>query len=433
MKKLIFILSALTIATLTACENNLDADLDNIEGVLCLNANLQTGADTNFVYVSRTTRTKPMVVSDARIELRVNGQLVETVTDCYRITRTNIYTSEQFSDYTGWTTVENRETVTDTIWGTYMLRSKFNVGDNVRVDVFSGGQHVWAEGVAPQKIEKPIIKHTYTHVSSDQNDASSKERTLLDVSFNDIGPDADYYRMSIYSEFYHEHCYFEQFFPYEKNLYELDSIVDYAKKNFETPIFKYDGYGFVDVYYLVKERPYWERGIKLVDYNYRGCQILSEGESQSQSNTDGDGSDVDLLMSDIKNTYHVFSDEKFSNSTVQLNVIVPCSGIIPSHISKMYDGRLTEEDMELTGDFYNWNLYVKLQSISEQQYYYLRAMNAVKSSFYDDMSSLTGAMKVPTNVHGGSGNFCVTTAIIVKVPVLENYRPPFYDTEPIYW
>ena len=99
----------------------------------------------------------------------------------------------------------------------------------------------------------------------------------------------------------------------------------------------------------------------------------------------------------------------------------------------MYDGRLTEEDMELTGDFYNWNLYVKLQSISEQQYYYLRAMNAVKSSFYDDMSSLTGAMKVPTNVHGGSGNFCVTTAIIVKVPVVENYRPPFYDTETQYW
>jgi len=431
MKNFIFILSAFAIAALSACENNVDADLDNIEGVLCLNAYLRTNADTNFVYVSRTSRTNPKTVRDARVELRVNDNLVETVTDCYKITYSALLTSEQYDDDLGWINVEERQTKTDTVWGTYMLRSKFNVGDNVRVDVFSGDQHVWAEDIAPRKIEPPTVSYTYTHVSNNETGYSSKEndRVSLEISFNDVSADADYYRLAIRSDFYGVNAFVGYLYASDFDLNTKDEIIDYARKNLNPHVFRNETDTSIDVYYL--SRNVFHRWQRYDDYGYSRCPILSEGESQS-SKDDGE-SDFEFITGDVKNTYRVFSDKMFNGSTARLNVTDWAPYDVPDHENYPFQEFEIPELNDSVGSFYNWQLTLKLQTISEQQYYYLRALNAIESSAYDEMSGLSGAMKIPTNVHGGSGNFCVTTTTIVKVPILKNYRPPFYDTEPLYW
>ncbi len=424
MKRILFILSAAAILLFQSCEHNIDADLENLEGVLCLNAFLITDSDTNFVHVSLTSRTKPVPVPNARIELSVNGNLVETVTDCYKITYKARWQEEVYDDDWGWMWIEKSGICTDTIFGTYMLTSKFNVGDKVRVDVYSGSQHVWAADVAPQKNENPAVSHTYTHRTMKEIGAllEDHDRVSLDVRFDDISADANYYRMAIYSNYYVENKSFTMLFPEELDLHSKNEIMDYARKNLNHPVFnEFDD--TVEVFYLASDLFDGWSGYE--DYSYRGNLILSEGEPQSS----GESTDLDALITDVENTFRVFSDNLFSNSTARLTATVWCNGMIPDNINRPpYDDLFTDEELNMVGDYYNWHLTVKLQSISEQQYYYLRAMNAITSSSYDEMSNLSGAMKIPTNVHGGSGNFCVTTTTIVKVPILDNYRPPFYDT-----
>ena len=408
---------------LPACENDIDAEIENMDGVLCLNAVLQTGADTNFVHISRTSRTSPTAVRDAVVKLYINDNLVETVTDCFQHTYSAIYTQELYDDDLGWITVEEMKTKIDTVWGSYLLKTKFNVGDVVRVDVTSGGQHVWAEDVAPRKIENPIVTYTYT----DNAYGYGRDRVALDVSFDDISGGADYYRMSIYSDYYRNNRYFVRVDPYEINIFQKDSIIDYVRRNYKTPVFKNETETSIDAYYLQNQRPGFFHRSGYEEYSYRGCLILSEGEGQSASTEEDDDGDFDMLMSDVKNTYRVFSDHLFSNSTANLHVSVLCPYEIPDNINRSYNDDFTEEELDLTGEFYNWRLKVNLQSLSEQQYYYLRALNAITSPFYDETSNLSGAMKLPSNVHGGSGNFSVMTQTTVEVPILVDYKPPYYE------
>ena len=407
---------------LPACENDIDADLENMEGVLCLNAYLLADADSNFVHVSRTSRENPKAVRDAVVKLYVNDNLVETVTDCYRVTYTDIFTEEYYDDEWGWLAVEEERTVTDTVWGSYLLKSKFNPGDVVRVDVTSGGQHVWAEDIAPRKIGTPTVTHTYTHVPNSQSGAMRTEwdKVTLDISFDDISSDADYYRMAIFSDYYTATSRFYWLYP-DDSIQTKEEFIEYAKRILNDPIFKNETDSSVDVCYL--DRHIFHHWFRYDDYGYRRCPILTEGESPSSGD---DNESFDLLTSDVKNTYRVFSDNMFSNSTAHLNVTDWVPYPVPDNINRLDEEGLTDEEKEMQGEYYNWSLTVKLQSISEQQYYYLRAMNAIQSSSYDEMSSLSGAMKMPSNVHGGSGNFSVATQTTVVVPILENYKPPYY-------
>ena len=410
---------------LPACENDIDAEIENMEGVLCLNAVLQTGADTNFVHISRTSRTNPTAVRDAVVKLYVNDNLVETVTDCFRHTYSAIFTQELYDDDLGWISHEARETRTDTVWGSYLLKTKFNVGDVVRVDVTSGGQHVWAEDVAPRKIENPTVSHTYKHVSINETGYTriGNDKVTLDISFNDVSADADFYRLSIFSDFYMMNASFKWLDLRDTGPFTKDSIIDYARNIIDNPVFKNETDSSVDVYYL--ERQKFQHWFRYDDYGYRRCPILAEGEMQSSNDEDEDGT-MDMLTSDVKNTYHVFSDNLFSNSTAHLNVTDWAPYMIPDHINRSNNDDLTEEEKDMEGEFYYWCLKVNLQSLSKQQYYYLRALNAITSSFYDETSNLSGAMKLPSNVHGGSGNFSVATQTTVVVPILVDYKPPYY-------
>ncbi|MBO7495653.1 MAG: DUF4249 family protein [Salinivirgaceae bacterium] len=420
MKKYLFIIAAFAMAILPACENDVDADLENMEGVLCLNAYLVAGADTNYVHVSRTSREYPAPVRDAVVKLYVNDNLVETVTDCYSVTYTALFEHEVYDDEFGWMVVEEEETHTDTVKGTYLLKSKFDVGDKVRVEVSSGNQSVWAEDVAPRKIENPQVSYTYEPGAGILNRGSDRERAEIEVSFDDVSADDDFYRMVIYSDFYKVVTRIVWFDPEEYDLHSKTEIIEYAKKNLDHPVFVDVTSDSVDVYYISKRvSHYWK---EYDDYSYRRCPILSEGESQS-SKDDDDDSSIDLLSSDVKNTYRVFSDKLFSNSTALLNVVTDWRPSIEG------DSFSSHEDFpelkDYVGTFYSWRAELKLQSISEQQYYYLRAMNAINSSAYDEMSSFSGALKVPSNVHGGSGNFGVSTQTTVDMLLLDNYHVVF--------
>ena len=427
MKKFLYIaLLAVVFPTIFSCEHDLDLKIENTDGVLTMNGYLYTGQDTNVVFLSLTSKKEPLPVSTAKLEMRINGELVETLNSAYR-----------------------KE-------GVYILSKKFNAGDKVRIDAYYNGQHAWAEDVAPEQV-KDISADYRTAIHTFKREAYSDDYTTsgyndVDISFSDLSPSNDYYRLNVkvyndskvrnwnrireswdYDEETDEYILKYWWYDSDHEFYTYEEAYNFIKNNFEYVIAK-DG----NIFYLTEgRRDYFNFGkaiYKSIKYRYDNDVILSESETQK---TD---SDLDILLASIENQYRVFSDNQFNNSKAVLHISVPYELYdIDDNQSKVYVYQEMEnypEDLlKKAGNYFTYKIRLELQSISEQQYFYLRALNAVNSDFYEENSDLTGAMKIPSNVSGGCGNISITTRSFYEITVLDNYHPknsiidikPFYD------
>ena len=67
-------------------------------------------------------------------------------------------------------------------------------------------------------------------------------------------------------------------------------------------------------------------------------------------------------------------------------------------------------------------------SFSEAAYYYLKSLNLRESEYYDDYKDLTGPIKLPSNVRGGTGivGFYTSRSLPVKVFGSDRY-PGLYN------
>ena len=361
IKYLVF--SALVFA---ACENEIPLGETSPEGILCVNGFLAAEGGKSTVSVSLTGDPSPFYVK-AKVELRVNGELKET-------------------------SVSN---------GQYTFNTVFHAGDKVRVDAYYEDQHAWAEDTAPEKVENLSLSGSFVR------DLALKNSTIncynIHVSFDDKSG-ADYYRLTLtdttcisqFVNYYYDYMRTEGdwFFG---TLFYTDSII-----KSELAVMKY-----------------YEP--EIYNYYYKDDAVLTAEESTN------DNTDLMLLDYDIKNEYKVFSDKMFDGKKADLNVYISGffghgehSDILPEVI-EYYDnyGCRTEWDLPVYDYFVTADLY----SLTENEYYYLKALNALESEFYDTFSDLTGPMSMPTNVNGGCGNVCISTLNRVSVQLVDGYRP----------
>ena len=61
------------------------------------------------------------------------------------------------------------------------------------------------------------------------------------------------------------------------------------------------------------------------------------------------------------------------------------------------------------------DIIVRLLSITETEYYYLKALNLVDSDVYDE--TINEPLRYPSNVHGGTGMVGVSTEVSKKVRI----------------
>ena len=73
----------------------------------------------------------------------------------------------------------------------------------------------------------------------------------------------------------------------------------------------------------------------------------------------------------------------------------------------------------------NYNVYyegmdviIRLLSITETEYYYLKALNLVDSDVYDE--TINEPLRYPSNVHGGPGMIGISTEVSQTVRIREN-------------
>lgn len=385
MKHLSYIIAALLLLA-ASCKEDIDLDIADTTGTLCVNGFLYSDCDTNLLYITKTGVAYPENVKNAHVKMFVNGILTE------------------------------EKSQADTSIGKYYyLHTKFSEGDLVRIEVDCDGQHVWSESTVPQSPKNLEAKVTFepkkTYFDIDMEDFQTEDFYRIDLSFSDLSADKNYYRLytnkdvnmrwqEIITEPKYETVY-DEFYGDTYEQYVGDSVVDYKWHTSYCP--NYELY--------IRESP------ELVD------------EEMTANN--------ELLDISTRNYYKIFTNSRFAGGKCSMKVYEKVqfrTGYDYYYDSSTSDATPPEtvtirnlmDTVSITE--YNYYEYVGIESIDEDTYFYVKALNGFESGNFDEQE-LTGAVKMRRNVHGGSGNISLIARSIKKIVVYDHYKPKWVYKE----
>ena len=116
--------------------------------------------------------------------------------------------------------------------------------------------------------------------------------------------------------------------------------------------------------------------------------MLHTDKLSTSTNSD----DEDNGMFDtVENIYGVFDDSRFKNTSYTMTVY----------------NQTDIDGFPEYGTNVKMDIIVRLLSITETEYYYLKALNLVDSDAYDE--TINEPIKYPSNVHGGIGMIGIST------------------------
>lgn len=311
MKTYSLYLTAIVALLLCGCNNEIPFNLQENPPKLVMNALIHAENPVNYLYLSMTGQTKPTYVTDATVEVRINGQLTETV---------------------------HAEPVSEMGYSNqYRLTSHFNPGDQVRIDAVTadGRHHAWAEDVVPQPIGSIERVDTATKQVARYNE--SVKMMQYKITFKDRPDEKNYYRLML-----------------ETHTVEQQK----TESGKDSTVFQ-------------------------LSYNClnREDVVLTDGRPITSEEADNAFFDV------IENKYNVFDDSRFTNSAYTMTVYNWASMNYSWNQNKVFHAK---EDV-----------IIRILSITEAEYYYLKVLNAVDSDAFDE--TINEPIRFPSNVNGGIG------------------------------
>ena len=223
----------------------------------------------------------------------------------------------------------------------------------VRIDALTddGKYHAWAEVTVPQR------------------PAEIENIDTLTVPMLEYGHIRKYlrYRITLKDR------------PYETNYYRIvvDKQTTLRKYNYEE-----EGKG---------EYIFWTKH----SYSFIGREDIVLTDGQPSTGQDEDNG----LFDTARNIYGVFDDSRFKNTSYTMTV---------------YNSTHVETASE-EGFFHQMDIIIHLRSITEVEYYYLKALNLVDSDIYDE--TIDEPIKYPSNVHGGTGMIGISTEVSKKIEI----------------
>lgn len=377
---------------IAGCENDIDLKADDTTGLLCVNGYLIAGADNNYVTVALTGKESPKGVTNAKVVVSVNGSVVETIDG---IKRDDMYLASDNWDY-----------------NFYKISASFKPGDYVQVDVYYDDQHAYGGGAVPQpvkdgKVEVEFEADVPYKSSLWSSNYSSANMSMVEITIADSDPKSkNFYRMAV------TQSDSVKMRVDENNLF----LSPYVWRLQEAMSDDYESFGNYDNY-----RPY--------EYYFDNDPILSAEVVKSQ----GDISFVDA----VDNVYKIFNDNFFNGSTATLHVMMPlyydwqarCHPAFYYYEEDFWIGdKKPVHHLDYYAPRYTHRNYVDVYSITDDEYYYLKVLNARGPDSYfewDDSFSLTGDVKLPSNVNGGTGNIFVSSCARFSGAMFEDYVPDF--------
>lgn len=172
MKTYTIYLTALLVTLLCGCNNEIPFNLKENPPKLIMNALISSDSKKNTLHLSLTGQVHTTAVTDATVEVRINGQLTETV-------------------------YARPASGTDKSPNQYIITSTFKPSDVVRIDAMTadGQHHAWAEDIVPQPIE-PIEKvDTATKHVTNYN--YMQKLMQYKIKFRDRPNERNYYRLQV--------------------------------------------------------------------------------------------------------------------------------------------------------------------------------------------------------------------------------------------
>lgn len=303
------------IATLyfTACTNELPFDLAANPPKLAMNAFINADSLHNYVFLNLTGKDQKTHVKGATLEVRINGELTETLRP------------EEYMDQCR-----------------FCINSHFQPGDVIRLDAITdnGEHHAWGETTVPFPIAK--IEKIDTCTVDIKSQYSSWKELTFKITITDRKNEDNFYRLVVESQTY-------QYFWLNLNNKEFWEL------------------------YLTSQRMICREDVVLTDGN------------PSSSDDEDNG-----LFESVTNLYGVCDDTRFKNSSYTFKVS------IPSPVTQGPWYTIDEFTHRRKAD-----VAVRLLSITESEYYYLKALNVWKSDTWDEV--INEPIKFPSNVHGGTG------------------------------
>lgn len=328
------LLLSLLAVLISACENEIPFNLKDNPPKLIMNALINADSPDNTLFLNMTGRDQVGYVSEATVEVRVNGVLTETAQP--------IPKSPGHS-------LQNR----------FRITTAFHPGDLVRIDAITtdGKHHAWAEVSVPHSIAIQQVD-TLTVKRSDNNGFYPPNGELrYKVTFKDRPNEKNFYRLVL-----------EQTLTYCAHLHEADKDTTLIQKQYSM--------------------------------NSNEDIVLTDGRP-GNSNSDGE------IFEQTDNIYGVFDDTRFTNSEYTMTVFT-------SKYNWLYV-------YESTPKWSKIDVAVRLLSISETEYYYLKALNLIDSGIYDE--TMTEPIKFASNVNGGLGLVSISTETSTSMNIIHEVYP----------
>lgn len=171
MKKNIFLL--MIAVSLFSCENEIPYNIKDPSPKLTMNGFLNTDSTQNYIYLNYTGKFYPEDVTQATVEVYINGELKETAREAEPL---------EFGD------TQKR----------YVITSKFKPGDRVKIEARTEDDkhHVWVEESVPHPVD--ILSVDTINIPLKDNDYRSYYKKLrLNIKFQDRPNEKNFYRITL--------------------------------------------------------------------------------------------------------------------------------------------------------------------------------------------------------------------------------------------
>lgn len=237
----------------------------------------------------------------------------------------------------------------------FSITSKFTPGDLVRVDARTddGKYHAWAEATVPQRLNGIESIDTLTVPLMQYN--YKQDYMRYKITFSDRPNETNYYRI----------------------------VVD---KQIELWGYNHEEGG--------EEYIYWTRHLSHA-FISRQDIVLTDGQPSTEDDENNG------LFDKAKNIYGVFDDTRFKDTSYTMTIY--------------NDPNIETSNVPHEGFYKGMDVIIRLLSITETEYYYLKALNLLDSDAYDP--TINEPIKFPGNVHGGTGIVGISTEISKKIRI----------------
>lgn len=355
MKLHLIIYITIAAALFAACENEIPYNPGTQELQLIMNALLDTGETENYVHLHLSQGYSIERLNEATLTLFVNGQVVETP---QALTPEEIY--GDLSDY-----LEGSIPVYESIrFKMFRLNTTFHPGDHIRLEANAenGKYRASAEVTVPQPVESLHVDTCLAYLREYNRMELYRQ---YKITLQDRPGEENYYRLEIWNDL-NFRC---QWPDYENSNGELlqEALIPMRRKK------------------------------EIIN---REDVILTDGHPGSYDDEDNE------LFPTIDNRYNIFSDHTFRNSHATLKVYTPLyANEYPSHV--------------YTHLYRQQTITVRLLSLTETEYRYLKALNCLEDGDYDE--TMMAPVCLPSNVTGGLGfvGVCSEAKVTIEIPEIQ--------------